>query len=319
MTQESNLQPLPFVATRKWPGLLGVMGVLVGLLVIHPATMVMNMNMTSGAYHSNVDSFTTIDMIRSSFTTPSGWVWGFGYAFLCGFIGLLFGSLKARERTLEHLNVQLARETEKSDQLLFNILPRKVANELKHKGYSAPRNFDDVTILFADLVGFSRIAAETSPAMLIGELNEMFTGFDTIMQKNDCERLKTIGDAYLAVCGMPEENPRHASNMVRSAVEMIEFLDARNRESSLKWEIRIGVHTGDVVGGVVGVSKYIYDVFGDTVNCAARLEQHSTPMRINISDATKNLISDSFRCTSRGRIETKEGRLLHMYFVERGS
>lgn len=207
-------------------------------------------------------------------------------------------------------------ERHRSEKLLQNILPVKVADQLKENGKTEPENFEDVTVFFSDLVDFTKTSANLQPKELIEELNDLFTVFDHIMENNHCERIKTIGDAYLCVCGMPEANEQHAENIVKSALEIVRYLKKRNQKAKHKWSIRIGIHTGKVVGGVVGIKKYIYDVFGDTINMASRMESHSEPMRVNISDTTYKLISDKFNCDGRGPLPVKGKGLYRMYYVE---
>jgi len=217
---------------------------------------------------------------------------------------------------LLELNELINEEKRKSEQLLLNVLPPKVAEELKSCGKTEPESFENVTVYFSDIVGFTDKASSLEPKELIGELNHIFTAFDRIIKKNNCERIKTIGDAYLCVCGMPESNPCHAENIVNSAIEIIEYLKERNRVSPIKWELRVGIHSGKVVGGVVGVEKYIYDVFGDTINTASRMESSSEPMQINVSETTYLLVKEKFRFTDRGEFEVKGKGFLKMYFLD---
>ncbi len=207
-------------------------------------------------------------------------------------------------------------ERERADRLLLNILPASIAQDLKETGRSAPQSFGNVTVCFSDIVDFTSAASRYEPGFVIGELNELFTAFDNITERNQCERIKTAGDAYLAVCGMPEENKDHAYNIIQSAIEMIEYLKARSKSSEVKWRMRIGIHSGQVVGGVVGIKKYIYDVFGDTINTAARMEGHSEPMRINVSESTYHLVADKFRFVEREAVEVKGKGKMRMYFVD---
>jgi len=183
-------------------------------------------------------------------------------------------------------------EKDKNEQLLLNTLPIKVVNDLKENGKSDPQKFQDVTVSFSDIVGFTQASSKLDPKELINELNSIYTAFDEIMINYDCERIKTIGDAYLAVCGMPQKNSRHAEMMLKASLEIIDFIKKRNTTSQLQWQMRIGLHSGNVVGGIVGVKKYIYDVFGDTINTASRMESNSVPMRVNISEQTFLLIKD---------------------------
>jgi len=210
---------------------------------------------------------------------------------------------------------EIDKERGKSEKLLQNILPRKVIQELKEKGITIPELFKEVTVLFSDIVGFTDISTKIPVDTLIKELNDIFTSFDVIIEKHSCERIKTIGDAYLAVCGLPENNKDHCTNIVNAATEMISFMSERNRTHDIKWQIRIGVHTGNVIGSVVGIKKYIYDIFGDTVNTASRLENLSEPMKINISTEVMKALSDSFSYEDRGKIEVKGKQPMNMYFV----
>ena len=224
-----------------------------------------------------------------------------------------FEKIEMQNKMLVEQNELIAREKEKSEKLLLNTLPVKVVNELKEFGRSEPQLFDNVSIFFSDIVGFTEKADSMEPKILISELNDIFTGFDEIIYNNGCERIKTIGDAYLCVCGMPLPDLDHAYNIVRSAIEMIDFLKKRNKNSAYKWKIRVGINSGSVTGGIVGVRKYIYDVFGDAVNTASRMESNSTPMGINISESTYNLVKDRFDFTARGEVEVKGKGKLKMF------
>jgi len=219
-----------------------------------------------------------------------------------------------------HLSLRAARravevEREKADRLLLSILPAPVARELKDTGRSTPQSFPAVTVLFSDLVDFTRKSRDLDPETLLSELNDLFTGFDRIVERNGCERIKTIGDAYFAVSGIPEQVGDHASRMVRAAREMGAFLRERNVKAPYQWEMRLGVHSGCAVGGIVGTHKYLYDVFGDTVNTASRMETSSEPMEINVSAATAGLLGDEFRLERRAPLEVKGKGSMDMFFV----
>jgi adenylate cyclase len=218
---------------------------------------------------------------------------------------------------------RLGKEKAKSERLLLNTLPLKVVNDLKQNGTTKPESFTDVTVYFSDVVGFTNMSTQLEPKKLIDELNDIFTAFDDIMERNHCERIKTIGDAYLAVCGMPDKNDNHATHMLRASLEIKDYLEKRNQGQEIQWRIRIGLHSGKVVGGIVGVRKYIYDVFGDTINTASRMESNSEPMRINISDVTYQLVKDGFSdrklsFSKRDPIEVKGKGVMDMYFVNIG-
>jgi class 3 adenylate cyclase len=216
---------------------------------------------------------------------------------------------------IKMIYAEIDKERRKSEKLLLNILPKKVIKELKETGNTRPEIFKNVTVLFSDIVGFTDISTKLPVDTLIEELNDIFTTFDNIIEKHSCERIKTIGDAYLAVCGLPESDANHCENMVNAATDMIQYIDDRNRTGGIKWQIRIGIHTGPVIGSVVGIKKYIYDIFGDTVNTASRLESLSEPMKINISLDVMKELNDSFKFEDRGVLAVKGKNEMKMFFV----
>lgn len=204
--------------------------------------------------------------------------------------------LKKAKEELTFLNDMLLIEKGKSDKLLLNILPEKVAHDLKEDGYTTPEKYDNVTVFFSDFINFTDRSSKINPRLLIDELNDIFTSFDEIMEKNSCERIKTIGDAYLSVCGLPKPDDNHVINIIDSAIEIIDYLKQRNasKPNGLTWQMRIGIHSGEVVAGVVGRKKFIYDVFGDTVNTASRMETNGESMKINISETTHSLLNEKY-------------------------
>ncbi len=224
---------------------------------------------------------------------------------------------KVRERTqeLRDANELLAQEKRKSENLLLNVLPAKIASQLKESGKAEPESFENVTVYLSDFVDFTRKSTTLEPRVLIEELNDLFTEFDNIVSRHGCERIKTIGDAYLCVAGMPDEQPDHADRILKVAADVLRYLDERNSKSPIPWRVRIGVHSGRVVGGVVGVKKYIYDVFGDTINTASRMEQLSEPMRINVSHATFTLARERFQFEERPAVEVKGKGTMRMYYL----
>jgi len=199
----------------------------------------------------------------------------------------------------------------KSDELLLNILPEEVAVELKETGKSEARLYNHVTVLFTDFVNFTGISEHMNPKELVAVIHDNFKAFDEIVEKYGLEKIKTIGDAYLTVCGLPVEQKEHAHRVVMAALEINSFMT----QNPNKFEIRIGINTGPVVAGIVGVKKYAYDIWGDTVNTAARMEQYSEPGRINITGATYELVKNEFICEYRGKIEAKNKGEIDMYFV----
>jgi class 3 adenylate cyclase len=219
--------------------------------------------------------------------------------------------------TRDNASNALISEKEKADTLLLNILPAEVAAELKEKGSSTAKQFDSVTVLFTDFVNFTIAGERLHPQQLVDELHQCFKAFDEIVDRYSIEKIKTVGDAYLAVCGLPNRNEKHAENIVRAALEIRDFmLQRRKCMGDRTFEIRIGIHSGSVVAGIVGVKKFAYDIWGDTVNTAARMEQHGAAGRVNISEATYNLVRSNFNCISRGEIVAKNKGARKMFFVE---
>lgn len=209
-------------------------------------------------------------------------------------------------------------EKEKSEALLLNILPSTVAAELKEKGSSTPRHYDAVTVLFTDFVGFTMISERMTPTELIATLDKVFLEFDLICERHGLSRIKTIGDSYMAVAGLPEPHPNHAENAVRAALEMVAFIQRFNAaiaDPALRWNARVGLNSGPVVAGVVGIKKFAYDIWGDTVNTASRMESSGEPGRVNISGATHALVSREFTCEYRGKVSAKNKGDVDMYFV----
>jgi class 3 adenylate cyclase len=223
---------------------------------------------------------------------------------------------KIVERTLE-VNLQ-KREVEK---LLLNILPAEVAHELKVTGAATPRYYESVTVLFTDFVAFTKIAEGLSPQKLVAELNNCFLAFDTIIEKHNLEKIKTIGDSYMCAGGIPVPNQSHAVDAILAALEIQEFIremnESRLANGEAPWDVRIGVHTGPVVAGVVGRKKFAYDIWGDTVNIASRMESSGESGRVNISDATFAMVKDWFSCLYRGKVSAKNKGDVDMYFVDK--
>ena len=217
----------------------------------------------------------------------------------------------AKEKT------EVEKQKQQSDKLLLNILPEEVAAELKETGTAKAKYFDNVTVIFTDFVNFTKTSEQMTPQELIDELHNCFKNFDEIITRYNIEKIKTIGDAYLAVAGLPIADPKHAENTVSAAIEIRNFMVNRYKELGDKtFKIRIGIHTGNVIAGIVGLAKFQYDIWGDTVNTAARMEQSSANGKINISQTTYDLVKDKFVCTYRGDIEAKNKGKLSMYFVD---
>ncbi len=193
--------------------------------------------------------------------------------------------------------------------------PDASSEEEMFPGMGEPRHYEEVSVLFTDFVGFSNAVATIPAKKFVSELNEIFAAFDSISAVNKIEKIKTIGDSYMAVAGLHEPNTGHAIATAKAAKEMIEYLAQRNQSSALKWEMRAGIHSGPVVGGVIGSDKLSFDLWGDTVNLASRMETASMANKINVSAYTYELIKNVYECEYRGKIETKDKGKLEMYFV----
>jgi len=211
----------------------------------------------------------------------------------------------------------ISREKKRSEKLLLNILPAETAKELKQYGKVDAVKFDQVTVLFTDFVEFSKIAEHAEPEQLVKSIDYYFKEFDQITTKFGLEKIKTIGDSFMCASGLPTANKAHARNAINAAKEMIELVDrVMNAKDGLShFAVRIGLHTGPVVAGIVGIKKWQYDIWGDTVNIASRMESRSEPGRINLSETTYHEIKNEFQCEYRGEIEVKNRGLLKMYFL----
>lgn len=213
----------------------------------------------------------------------------------------------------------LNQERKKSDRLLLNILPASIAEELKARDLVEPKHYENVTVLFTDFVGFTKISEKLSPQELVSELDACFREFDRLAKKHHLEKIKTIGDAYMAAGGIPQANATHAVDCVRAALEIKDFMERLKAQKQAAnqpyWQLRIGIHTGPLVAGVIGQEKFAYDVWGDTVNTASRLESSGEADRINISGATYEQVKDLFECEYRGKIAAKNKGEIDMYFV----
>ncbi|MEL7159339.1 MAG: adenylate/guanylate cyclase domain-containing protein [Bacteroidota bacterium] len=236
---------------------------------------------------------------------------------LAGVIALLLGVIYFRYRSsqryrvrLEKQNAVIREERQRSEELLLNILPVTVAAELKETGKATVRRYDAATVMFSDFKGFSALAAQLPPEQLIGHLDEAFRAFDEIVARHGVEKIKTIGDAYMCVGGLPLEIADHAIRTVRAALEMQAYLRGHEHFAA-----RIGIHTGPVVAGVVGKHKFVYDIWGDTVNQASRLEVAGEAGRVAISRAVRDALGEEFICTPAGTFQAKNIGELERFFV----
>ena len=223
------------------------------------------------------------------------------------------------------LSMFIFRERRKSEKLLLNILPVETARELKANGKATAKHYEQVTVMFTDFKGFTTIAEKLSAEELVGELDFLFKKFDEIISKYPIEKIKTIGDAYMCTGGLPTANATNAKDVVKAAIEIQEWMTSLHspllekergvREDGVMWQLRIGIHTGAVTAGVVGDKKFAYDIWGDTVNTASRMESSGEAGRINISGATYQLVKEQFNCEFRGKIPAKNKGEIEMYFI----
>jgi class 3 adenylate cyclase len=225
--------------------------------------------------------------------------------------------LESYSKIAEKNSRELEREKERAERLLLNIMPKSVYEEMKDYGTVTPQLFENATILLLDFVGHTEMEISRDPASLVTELNDIFTVFDRITDLFDCERIRTVGDSYMAVSGLPESTPDHAHNIAKVALRMLRYIERRNSAHQEAWHCRVGINSGPVIGSLVGVQKYVYDIFGPGVNLAARMETVSEPMRITLNEDTYQLIKDDFLCTERGFFEIKGFGDLNLYFLER--
>jgi adenylate cyclase len=246
-----------------------------------------------------------------------------GFAFMLLLLGgslYLFYKSKKTSKLLEEKNFLIEIEREKSESLLRNILPVNIVEELKEHGFSKAQNYDEVCVGFLDFVSFSKISEKYNPQTVLDDLNTCFKAFDEVISKYELEKIKTIGDCYMYAGGLSESSEGDTiDKMVRASKDMviwlIEWNKTRTKKMLITYDARVGLHSGPVAAGVVGTKKFLYDIWGDTVNIAARMEQNSAPNRINISELVYHSIKDNHTCEYRGEIEAKNKGLLKMYFV----
>ncbi len=249
-----------------------------------------------------------------------------------GGIVLLYLVIKVRERNLQRQRrlledkvllrtQQLEEERKKSEALLLNILPAETAEELKTKGKATAKQYNLTTVLFTDFKGFTKIAEAIKPSELVKELDACFVKFDEIVERYRIEKIKTIGDAYMCAGGIPKPDQNNPILVTLAALEICAFVDsiaAEKRQQNIDyWQLRLGIHTGPIIAGVVGKNKFAYDIWGDTVNTAARMESSGEPGKVNVSGFTYELIKPYFECSHRGKVEAKDKGKVDMYFVER--
>ncbi|WP_419906771.1 adenylate/guanylate cyclase domain-containing protein [Hoeflea sp.] len=201
---------------------------------------------------------------------------------------------------VERNNREIKREKEQVEKLLLNIMPRAVYEEFKTFGVVTPQLYDPVSVLMLDFVGFTDMVASSDPSVTVTELNDIYSAFDRIGEQFGCERIKTIGDAYITVAGLPDPTPDHAKAAANAAIRFIRYLERRNTSHPNQWRCRIGLATGAVVGSVVGIQKYVYDIFGPAVNLASRLQEFSEPMQISVQNDMAVVLREQFELDSLG-------------------
>lgn len=221
---------------------------------------------------------------------------------------------RLRDREQEYLQ-QLQVERDKSERLLLNILPAPIAERLKSGQETIADAFDEVTVVFSDLVGFTNMSARLAPELIVDRLNKVFQAFDALAARHGVEKIKTIGDAYMAVAGIPTPTDDHAERVAELALDMLDAMDEQNRRESETLQMRIGINTGPVVAGVIGTSKFAYDLWGDAVNTASRMESSGIPGKIQISSSTRALLGNSYKVVERGTIEIKGKGAMTTYLL----
>ena len=302
-------------------------------------------NLPPGSYKFHVISKNIFDAVSSEavyeFEIRPPWyrTWLAYLVYILGFVFIVYSAIQFSNKRLREAKIKLEevvkdrtseinrqkkeieKEKEKSDKLLLNILPFKIAEELKVNGHAKTKFFEQVTVMFSDFKDFTVIAQQLEPQDLIAELNRCFVFFDDVCVRHNTEKIKTIGDSFMCAGGIPIRNKTNPVDVVLAAFEMRDFISRLKKEQAEKgktlWKIRIGINTGPIISGVVGKKKFAYDIWGDTVNTASRLEQSSLPNKINISEDTYEFVKDFFECTYRGKIPVKHKGEIDMYFAEK--
>lgn len=243
-----------------------------------------------------------------------------GLPLILFFVAIVFEN--ARQSALQSLHTameQLDVEKQRSESLLLNILPEQIAEELKERGEATAKSYESVTVLFTDFKSFTRFSEKLTPVDLVSEIHYCFSAFDAIMEKYGLEKIKTIGDSYMAASGLPESSEMHAIQAMKAAMEIRNFMEDYKKQREEKnmpyFEARIGLNSGSVIAGIVGTKKFQYDIWGDTVNTASRMESAGEIGKINISNATYELVRNDFECSYRGKISAKGKGEMDMYFV----
>jgi guanylate cyclase len=235
----------------------------------------------------------------------------FHFAFnASGFVAFLYLSTR-------YFVARIEKEKHRAERLLLNVLPAPIAERLKQGEATIADRYESVTVLFADIAGFTPLAAKLNAHDVVVVLDEIFSAFDAIADRHALEKIKTIGDAYMLVGGLPQRAEDHAQRVARAALEMCGFIERFAAERGFAITMRIGIHSGDVVAGVIGRRKFSYDLWGDTVNTASRMESHGAPGRVHVSEATRARLDGEFHCSERGSIAVKGKGEMRTFWVER--
>jgi adenylate cyclase len=229
-------------------------------------------------------------------------------------VGICLDRKRLRDRERGHLEA-LRAEHDRAERLLLNVLPRSIADRLMASETTIAEYFSEASILFADIVGFTELATRLPPREVVGILNGIFSGFDALLDRHGLEKIKTIGDAYLVAGGVPTPHPDHAGAVAAMALDMCESLRQFNQRGGTSFSMRVGINTGPVVGGVIGTHKFIFDLWGDAVNVASRMESHGEPGRIQLAEASWRLLRGRYRFEERGLISIKGKGKMRTYFL----
>jgi class 3 adenylate cyclase len=224
--------------------------------------------------------------------------------------------LESYSRLAEKNARKLESEKNRVERLLLNIMPKSIYEELKDSGVTSPQRFEGATILMLDFVRFTDMTISQDPSALVSELNDIFSSFDRIVENFSGERIRTIGDSYMCASGLPEENEDHAKNMAKVALRIRRYLERRNDAHPQEWRCRMGLNSGPVIGSLVGIQKYVYDLFGPGVNLAARMESLSEPMHITTNQTTYELLKDDFLFSERGEHDVRGFGKMNLYYLE---
>ena len=246
----------------------------------------------------------------------TNWAFGVGFVLVLTIAFVIYRGYRNKVK----VNIILDGQKVQIENLMLNILPAEIAAELQDHGTATPRHYESASVLFTDFKSFTTLADTMSPQQLLEELGESFMAFDDIVEKNQIEKIKTIGDSYMCAGGIPSPNDGYILNIIKTGIEMQAFVKEKNDRRAAAglplWELRIGVHVGPVVAGVVGKKKYAYDIWGNTVNIASRMESNGEPGKVNVSAGTYELIKDFYHCSYRGKISAKNIGEIDMYFVD---